>query len=114
MPPRKRAASAPKDGPEQELAAPVDEGAEGDAVEDEAPDVVDNSAALAAEDTHQTGPAGDEGPEPDVDPKPDDVVPERSDLQNVDQPCKECCPNGWPENAFSVGCTHGTWVRKQD
>ncbi|MEU5596692.1 hypothetical protein [Streptomyces sp. NPDC020298] len=35
----------------------------------------------------------------------------RSDLQTVDRPCEECFPNGWPQQAFSVGCTHGTWIR---
>lgn len=35
----------------------------------------------------------------------------KSDLQEVEQPCAQCFPNGWPEGAFSVGCEHGTWIR---
>ncbi|MFJ8345027.1 hypothetical protein ACIQ9J_01360 [Streptomyces sp. NPDC094153] len=45
------------------------------------------------------------------DPKDDQGGPERSDLQAVERPCPECMPNGWPEGAFAVGCTHGTWIR---
>lgn len=83
MPPRKRAASAPKAEPGQEPLAPEDEadGQQADAATDESTPDSDDAAA----------PAGD--------------------LQAVDKPHEECFPNGWPEGAFSVGCTHGTWVR---
>jgi hypothetical protein len=50
-------------------------------------------------------------PDDDKTPAPDGEKPARGDLQTVEQPCAECFPNGWPEDAFSVGCTHGTWVR---
>jgi hypothetical protein len=30
----------------------------------------------------------------------------------VEDPCPECFPAGWPDNAEqSVGCTHGMWLR---
>jgi hypothetical protein len=37
--------------------------------------------------------------------------PKKSDLQDVEQPCPACFPNGWADNAFSHGCEHGTWIR---
>lgn len=43
-------------------------------------------------------------------PKPDDK-PTKSDLQEVEQPCSICFPNGWADGAFSHGCEHGTWIR---
>lgn len=98
MPPRKRAASAPKADPEQEpLASESEDG--------------DEQAEAATDDSPEQAPDGSDGAQ-----KPDDgdVTPERSDLQTADLPCQECMPNGWPEGAFSVGCTHGTYVRKQD
>ena len=63
-------------------------------------------ASAEAQDSDDLGAPGDKKPAPEGDKKP-----ERSDLQKADQPCPECMPNGWPEGAFSVGCTHGTWVR---
>lgn len=102
MPPRKRAASAPKDESEQEPLAPENEadGQQADATGD--PD------AREPHDSDDTG-AGDESAANAGDG--DGEKPERSDLQTVDKPCEECFPNGWPEGAFSVGCTHGTWIR---
>lgn len=95
MPPRKRAASAPAEEPEPETAAPETETeADGQQAEHS-----DDSAT-------PTDGGGDQ--------KPDEDGPERSDLQTVEQPCQECMPNGWPEGAYAVGCTHGTWVREQD
>lgn len=37
--------------------------------------------------------------------------PTKSDLQEVEQPCPVCFPNGWADGAFSHGCEHGTWIR---
>lgn len=96
MPPRKRAASAPKAESEQEPLAPENEA-------DDQQDAADDSAS-SAEEPQEQAPDGGEKPA-------EDDAPERSDLQTVDKPCKECFPNGWPEGAFSVGCTHGTWTR---
>lgn len=114
MPPRKRAASAPKAESEQEPVTPETEG-DGQQAElshDSAP-ASDDSTTPADDNADQTpaSPDNDDGQTPDAD---DEDEPERSDLQAVDQPHEECFPNGWPEGAFSVGCTHGTWVRKQD
>jgi hypothetical protein len=93
MPPRKRAASAPKDEPEQEPLTP-------------------DASTGTEPDEAQTADAADEAPA-DTDQNDGGGDAERSDLQTADQPCPECLPNGWPEGAFSVGCTHGTWVRDQ-
>lgn len=93
MPPRKRAASAPKAETEQEPLAP----------ETEADDQHDDAGT--DESAEQASNGGDE--------TSDEDAPERSDLQTVDKPCEECLPNGWPEGASAVGCTHGTYVRKQ-
>lgn len=103
MPPRKRAASAA--GATEELQAPEAEQSETEAPEQ--PDV-DGPASDETETTSDTPEAEDDtSPE---DPE-SDGAPARSDLQAVEQPCPECMPNGWPEGAFSVGCTHGTWIR---
>jgi hypothetical protein len=102
MPPRKRAASAPKEEPEQELLAPETEN-------DEQADATGGPDAREPQDSDDTG-AGDES----AANAGDGEKPERSDLQTVDQPHEECFPNGWPEGAYSVGCTHGTWVREQN
>jgi hypothetical protein len=100
MPPRKRAASAPKDETEQELQTPETEtAAEGQQAELE---------AAPAGDSTEPAPAGDGGDQDAAD------EPERSELREAEMPCGECFPNGWPEGAFSVGCIHGTYVRKQD
>lgn len=85
MPPRKRTASA-AEAPEASESEQPESGAP------DQPDADDEAAADAAETEGDDGPA-------------------RSDLQKVEQPCPECVPNGWPDGAFSVGCTHGTWVR---
>lgn len=40
--------------------------------------------------------------------------PERSDIQTGSEPCTECFPGGWAEQASVVGalgCEHGTWQR---
>jgi len=104
MPPRKRAASAPKSEPEQEPLAPE--------TEDEA------TGQQADADSHEpASPHADGDQEPDDEGSKDDKgdEPERSELQAADKPCGECFPNGWPdlEGTFSVGCTHGTYTRKQ-
>ncbi|MEV7034632.1 hypothetical protein AB0N99_30925 [Streptomyces sp. NPDC093272] len=105
MPPRKRAASAPKADPEQEPAVI-------EADEEAPPNEADGSTAELVPGDPEDADA-DEEQEPKAG-EPEGDEPERSDLQTAEQPCAECCPNGWPEGAFSVGCTHGTWVRKQD
>lgn len=95
MPPRKRAASAPKAETEQEPLTPE---TEADDQQDDAGDPAEQTAEQASGGSDETS---------------DEDAPERSDLQTVDKPCEECLPNGWPEGASSVGCTHGTYVRKQ-
>ncbi|MEV6833480.1 hypothetical protein AB0N17_02945 [Streptomyces sp. NPDC051133] len=60
-----------------------------------------------AEDTEPKEPAEPDEPET---AGGEDGTPERSDLQ--DGLCQECFPNGWPAQAFAVGCTHGTWARE--
>lgn len=62
-------------------------------------------ASPAAGDVPAPPPADDRGDTPAAPP------PSKSDLQEVEQPCAQCFPNGWPEGAFSVGCEHGTWIR---
>ncbi len=89
MPPRKRAASA-AEATEEPQAPEVEQ------PEIEAPDE----------------PAADGPPSEETVPDAEGAdTPALSDLQEVEQPCPECVPNGWPEGAFSVGCIHGTWVR---
>lgn len=97
MPPRKRAASAAE---ATEVEQPETEATE-------QPDA-DGAASDETETTPDTPDTEDDAPPED--PKSDDA-PARSDLQTVEQPCPECMPNGWPDGAFSVGCTHGTWIR---
>lgn len=94
MPPRSRKTAQPE--PEADDAV-VDPATEGDDTSPETPAEPQDSGAL-----------GDKAPAADGEETPE---PERSDLQKVEQPCPECVPNGWPDGAFSVGCTHGTWVR---
>jgi len=105
MPPRKRAASAPKTETEQEPLAPETEtdGQEAEVSDETAAAPADNDGDQAPDDANEQDDSGDK-----------DDAPERSDLQTADQPCTECMPNGWPEGAYSVGCTHGTYIRKQD
>jgi hypothetical protein len=42
-------------------------------------------------------------PTPPIEPEPDPV--------NAEQPCADCFPAGWPADATSAGCGHGTWNR---
>jgi hypothetical protein len=105
MPPRKRAASAPKAEPEQEPLAPE--------TEDEAAGrQADADSHEPAEETADPTPTDGGGQEPDSAKDEDNAA--RNDLQAADKPCGECFPNGWPEGIFSVGCTHGTYIREQD
>lgn len=99
MPPRKRAESAPKPDPDETATPTIEE--EGATLEPEP----DGPRVPQDSDDDGTG-------EPKAAP-PDETTPEPelSDLQEVEQPCPECVPNGWPEGAFSVGCIHGTWIR---
>lgn len=112
MPPRKRAASAPKSEPEQE---PLTPGNEDEATGQQAD--ADEPADPADETADPTPAGGDQEPDADEDEDEDDKgdEPARSDLQSADKPCGECFPNGWPDlkGALSVGCTHGTYIRKQ-
>jgi hypothetical protein len=96
MPPRKRAASAAKPDPAETGAEP--------AIEDDT-DENDDAKAPDADD-EQPDPAP---PEPDTAPDPE---PEKSDIQTVDEPCADCFPQGWPAQAFGLGCEHGTWSRQ--
>lgn len=82
MPPRKRAQSAPKTEPE-----PTDE-------------TLPENDDSATPDDAPTAPSGDA-----------ETKPARSDLETVEQPCPDCFPGGWPDQAFAVGCTHGSWQR---
>lgn len=100
MPPRKRAESAPKPDPDEGTAPAVEE--EGTSLEPE-PD-----GPRAPQDSDDDG-TGEPMAAPPDETTPD---PERSDLQAVEQPCAECVPNGWPAQAYAVGCTHGTWQRE--
>jgi hypothetical protein len=49
--------------------------------------------------------------DPPAEASPPDDKPTKSDLQEVEQPCPICFPNGWADGAFSHGCEHGTWIR---
>lgn len=110
MPPRKRAASAPKEEPAKEPETLETEGGQQAELSDE--DAA--SEAEAAVEPQDSDDPGTDGPTAPAQDGETEAAPERSELQEADQPCSECMPNGWPEGAFSVGCTHGTWVRKQD
>jgi hypothetical protein len=96
MPPRKRAEAKPEDPEQTTVPAPA-------------------PAPAAPVDTPPADPGGATPPPENRDEPPVDKpkAPEKSDLQDVEQPCVECFPNGWTEGAFSQGCEHGTWVRKQ-
>lgn len=96
MPPRSRKTAQPETETEEA------------AVAETAEDAADTLPEAPAEPQESDGPGspGDEVAAPDG-----EKTPERSDLQKTEQPCPECMPNGWPDGAFSVGCTHGTWVR---
>lgn len=104
MPPRKRAASAPK--PEETLVPDTDA--------DGQPD--EETAEGQAPDTDETPTSAGGGQDPEADQNGDgdgDEPPERSDLQ-AGEPCAECFPGGWAAKADTVGavgCEHGTWQR---
>jgi hypothetical protein len=97
MPPRKRAASAPKteEPDEQTVEAPAEaEAGGGDEAAAEAPveSVAEESAQPDESDGEQT----------------------RSDVQTGGEPCGYCFPGGWAAKADTVGalgCEHGTWQR---
>ncbi|MFI1165650.1 hypothetical protein ACH4UM_19045 [Streptomyces sp. NPDC020801] len=102
MPPRKRAASAPKakpDEPIEPLTANEDAGLAADEPASELPD------SGPADDGSSD--AGDPVPPDD----PDDEPEGSDDPQTADAPCIECFPGGWPAQSNAVGCTHGTWQR---
>ncbi|MFB6955449.1 hypothetical protein ACFCYB_00075 [Streptomyces sp. NPDC056309] len=101
MPPRKRTTAEP----ETEDQKPVPANASDDESPADPSAQEGSDAKPVAEDPAPEEPAS-------ADPKDDQGGPSRSDLQPVERPCTECMPGGWPEGAFSVGCTHGTWVRK--
>ncbi|WP_329330729.1 hypothetical protein OIU81_02825 [Streptomyces sp. NBC_01454] len=101
MPPRKRTAAKPEATEDQQTAEGLEaeEPAPGDSADtNDQPDNSDTPPESAVEED-SPGPKEPDGPA-------------KSDLKTADQPCTECMPNGWPEGAFSVGCTHGTWVRE--
>ncbi|MEU1800900.1 hypothetical protein [Streptomyces sp. NPDC019937] len=111
MPPRKRTAPKPQPDEDQTGTGPEDD-EQSTTPPGDSPDTPD-----AADDSSGSSDGPDGGDTPPATPKgdgktgPEGETPPKSDLQRVDQPCTECMPNGWPEGAFSVGCTHGTWVR---
>lgn len=100
MPPRKRAAAPPKSETPGEETTPKEPGT--------APATGDEAAPQPPAGTEDTG--GGDGTAPPSETPPE--TPAKSDLQDVEQPCAECFPGGWPEQAFSVGCAHGTWIRE--
>lgn len=74
------------------------------------------SLETPAEDTQEESPADDETtggtPEEAAPPEtPAEPAPTKSDRQEAEQPCAECFRDGWPDDATSVGCSHGTWNR---
>lgn len=95
MPPRSRKPAEPT--PAEETAGQAAD----NTIEDPAP--TDGPAAEP-----QDTPKAPEGDEP---PAADDTVtpPEPSDPDAA--PCTECFRAGWPDEATSVGCSHGTWDR---
>ena len=99
MPPRTRKTAQSKPDPDEAAAEPTTEGDDEETPEAPAEPQDSDDSGACTEDT--PGPDGDKTPEP-----------ERSDLQAADTPCTECFPNGWPAQAYSVGCAHGTWVRE--
>lgn len=97
MPPRKRAEPKP---PAPETLAADRQGNDTPPTETVPP---------ASTDPGDTTPTAVEPPA-DEPVAPDDE-PTKSDLQEVEQPCPTCFPNGWADGAFSHGCEHGTWIR---
>jgi hypothetical protein len=93
MPPRKRAASAPKSEPEQEeLETPADEVAPKETPE-----------AVGAEEAEP-----EEAPSPET---PADPEPPEDDPADADLPCISCFSDGWPDGVTARGCEHGSWTR---
>lgn len=116
MPPRKRTESAPKEEPVKEaVVAAGDEGLEqvAESVSGESAPASE-ATVTASDDSAPQASAEESDGDGGQNPPQDGPAPERSDLQTVDRPCEECHPRGWPEGAYAVGCTHGTWVRAQD
>jgi hypothetical protein len=83
--PRKRAAPASKPRP---------------AAEPEGLDALAEDAPEGAADAGDT-----------TDATPAEPEPARAGDSDAEQPCTECLPAGWPDDATSVGCGHGTWNR---
>ncbi|MFD4968958.1 hypothetical protein [Streptomyces sp. NPDC058424] len=97
MPPRKRTTAEPKSEDEQSAAAKA--GGE------------EPKADPSAQEAGDAGTSAEPNAEEVAGPKDEQGGPERSSPQTVERPCAECFPNGWPEGAVSVGCTHDTWTR---
>jgi len=95
MPPRKRAAAAPQDGP-----------ATGAPEETPTPQADSAAGELGPDEGGSTTPDADTGPG-DEEQHGDSKPPEPSDV-----PCPTHFPNGWPDGATAVGCEDGTWVRQ--
>lgn len=72
----------------------------------------DAPAVLGPGETVLAGPDAKQAA-PDAEPEPEPKMPARSDLQEANEPCSICYPDGWPEQVFSLGCEHGTWLRKR-
>lgn len=91
MPPRKRAAAAPKPEPaveQEELEASATE---------ESPE-----GTAEADNTEGTAPA--DSPEPEPEHTEDDAL-------DAELPCTICFADGWPDGVTARGCEHGTWTR---
>jgi hypothetical protein len=50
----------------------------------------------------------DQDPQPEPDHQPAARKPRKP---AAEPPCPTCFPNGWPDEATSAGCSHGTWDR---
>lgn len=90
MPPRKRAAPAPKPKPAAE------------------PEGLD---ALAEDAPEEAADAGDAEADEATDAAPAEPEPAKGGDPDAEQPCTDCFPAGWPDGATSAGCGHGTWNR---
>jgi hypothetical protein len=44
-------------------------------------------------------------------PQTEAPAPRKPRKPAADPPCPNCFPGGWPEEATSAGCGHGTWNR---
>ncbi|MFF7411661.1 hypothetical protein [Streptomyces lydicus] len=111
MPPRKRAAAKPEETEDQQALGGQETGEHlpatpnGGTPNEETP----GPEANAPSDPSDVESSGNPD-EPKV-PEDDDTPPETPTVQAGDQPCVACMPNGWPEGATAVGCTHGNWTR---